>query len=93
MKATMKTFKSWIDEKVAAYKKAAAEKKNRAIARESERAVQVREFDGSVYICLNDIPVIKGEYVSGDIVSAVKCVRQAWIQWKEKGTSHGAAGD
>lgn len=93
MQRKIQTLKSWINEKLAAYKKGAAEKRSRAIARESERAVQLREFNGSVYICLNDIPVVKGEYVCGDIVDAVKGVREAWIQWKEREVSHGAGSD
>lgn len=90
MKGKIKTLRFWINERIAACKKSAAERRARAIARESERAVQLREFNGSVYICLNDIPVIKGEHVSGDIVNAVKSVREAWMLWKEREVSHGA---
>lgn len=67
----------------------AAEKRKAMIERESKHAVQVREFDGDIYICLNGVPLIKGDSICGDIVTAVEESREAWMTWREKEAEHG----
>lgn len=67
----------------------AARKRRAMIERESKRAVQLREFGGDIYICLNGVPVVSGEHISGDMVLAVEEARKAWARWREEEAEHG----
>lgn len=67
----------------------AARRRDGMIERESERAVQVREFDGGIYICLDGVPLIDTEHVWGDPAEAVREARKVWKQWRQKEAEHG----
>ena len=61
-----------------------AEQRKRALARESEVVIQVREFNGEVYLCVNNKPIVPADGLSWDLPTALTVARDSWFKWKEK---------
>lgn len=62
---------------------------------EARNAVQVMEFNGELYACVNGIPLFGVGEIKGTLPEAVANARQNYKDWKEeklwerRGTTHG----
>ena len=43
-------------------------------------SIQVREFNGQLYICYKDIPLVRQDHINGDICKVVQECRNSAIQ-------------
>lgn len=89
MKRMIDNMKAWLQKKHEARQKRQAEKRAAAIARESERQVQTREFSGEIYLCVNDVPVMPADGLTWDLPTAVAVAREAYAKWRKKEVDHG----
>lgn len=80
---------AWLRSQRAASLAKAAARRRQMIERESKRAVQVREFEGGIYLCLDGVPLVNTDYMCGDMAEAVKEARIVWAKWREKEAEHG----
>lgn len=55
---------------------------HRQAVKESRRAVQVREFNDEVYICLNGIPMLTEADTKADILMALIAARRNYVFYK-----------
>lgn len=88
MKRILERISNWLKFKRACYKSEQLAKQKRRIALESERALQIREFAGELYISLNGAPIVNCENVIGDMVEALHEARAAYRQWREMEVEH-----
>lgn len=51
---------------------------------EAREAVQVMEFNGELYACVNGIPLFGVDDIKGTLPEAVAHARQNYKDWKEK---------
>lgn len=65
-----------------------------ALDAEARNAVQVMEFNGELYACVNGIPLFGVGEINGTLPEAVAKARQNYKDWKEeklwerRGTTH-----
>ena len=80
----IESMKLWLESWTAARKEKTAEKRKTALARESEVVIQAREFNGEVYLCVNNEPIVPADGLSWDLPTALTVARDSWFKWKEK---------
>ena len=51
---------------------------------EARKAVQVMEFNGELYACVNDVPLFGVGDIKGTLPEAVAKARQNYKDWKEE---------
>ena len=83
------SMKAWLQEQREARRKSQAEQRAAAIARESEKRVQAREFSGEIFLCVNDVPVMPADGLTWDLPTAVTVAREAYAKWRTKEADHG----
>ena len=70
MKTNIKNpFKTWTEN----YEK---NRRKEAIA-QVNRCVQLREFEGKIWICYNNVPIVEQEQLKMDICDTIKDAREA----------------
>ena len=70
MKTNIKNpFKTWAEN----YEK---NRRKEAIA-QVNRCVQLREFEGKIWICYNNVPIVEQEQLKMDICDTIKDAREA----------------
>ncbi len=52
-----------------------------AMVRESAHRVQIREFDGEMYLALDNVPVLPADGIAWDLPTAVAVSREAWVKY------------
>ena len=80
----LEKIKLWLSAKRKAHRERKAAQKAAALVRESEERIQAREFNGEVYLCYNNVPLVPADGLSWDIPTALVVAREAWLKWKEK---------
>lgn len=45
-------------------------------------AVQVKEYRGKLYLAVNDVPVLDGNYIDGFIPTALNKAREAYVSYR-----------
>lgn len=85
----MEKMKQWLRGMCESRRVKAAQLRHLALVRESESAVQAREFCGEVYLCVNDEPIIPADGLTWDLPTALVIARESWLKWKEKEASYG----
>ena len=68
----LEKIKLWLRAERKARRERKAAEKSAALERESKERVQAREFNGEVYLCYNNVPLVP-------VVA-----RESWLKWKEK---------
>lgn len=51
---------------------------------EAREAVQVMEFNGELYVCVNGVPLFGVDDIKGELTEAVANGRQNYKDWKEE---------
>ena len=54
----LEDIKAWLSAKREARRKKQAALRAAALVRESEERIQAREFNGEVYLCYNNVPLV-----------------------------------
>ena len=80
----LEDIKAWLSAKREARRKKQAALRAAALVRESEERIQAREFNGEVYLCYNNVPLVPADGLSWDIPTALVVARESWLKWKEK---------
>ena len=79
----LEDIKAWLSAKREARRKKAA-LRAAALVRESEERIQAREFNGEVYLCYNNVPLVPDDGLAWDIPTTLAVARESWLKWKEK---------
>ena len=77
-------IKMWLSAERKARRERKAAQKAAALERESKERVQAREFNGEVYLCYNNVPLVPADGLSWDIPTALAVARESWLKWKDK---------
>lgn len=77
-------IKMWLSAERKARRERKAAQKVAALERESKERVQAREFNGEVYLCYNNVPLVPADGLSWDIPTALAVARESWLKWKDK---------
>lgn len=80
----LEDIKAWLSAKREARRKKQAALRAAALVRESEERIQAREFNGEVYLCYNNVPLVPDDGLVWDVPTALVVAREAWLKWKEK---------
>ena len=66
-----------------------AERRSKELMQEANDLLQVREFDGRLFVCYDDIPIIDPCLLKEDLTVAVEAARKTYIDYrKSKGQWH-----
>ena len=84
----LEDIKAWLSAKREARRKKQAALRAAALVRESEERVQAREFNGEVYVCYNNVPLVPADGLTWEVPTALAVAREAWLKWKEKEAEH-----
>ena len=52
------------------------------VHQEAREVVQVMEFDGKLYACMNGVPMFESDDLKESLPSAVENARTAYVVWK-----------
>lgn len=77
-------IKMWLSAKRDARRARKAAEKAAALERESKERIQAREFNGEVYLCYNNVPLVPDDGLAWDIPTTLAVARESWLKWKEK---------
>lgn len=80
----LEKIKLWLSAKRKAHRERKAAQKAAALVRESEERIQAREFNGEVYLCYNNVPLVPDDGLAWDIPTTLAVARESWLKWKEK---------
>lgn len=80
----LEDIKAWLSAKREARRKKQAALRDAALVRESEERIQAREFNGEVYLCYNNVPLVPDDGLAWDIPTTLALARESWLKWKEK---------
>ena len=80
----LEDIKAWLSAKREARRKKQAARRAAALVRESEERIQAREFNGEVYLCYNNVPLVPDDGLAWDIPTTLAVARESWLKWKEK---------
>nr|DAP36099.1 MAG TPA: hypothetical protein [Caudoviricetes sp.] len=80
----LEDIKAWLSAKREARRKKQAALRAAALVRESEERIQAREFNGEVYLCYNNVPLVPDDGLVWDIPTTLAVARESWLKWKEK---------
>ena len=80
----LEDIKAWLSAKREARRKKQAALRAAALVRESEERIQAREFNGEVYLCYNNVPLVPDDGMAWDIPTTLAVARESWLKWKEK---------
>ena len=84
----LEDIKAWLSAKREARRKKQAALRAAALVRESEERIQAREFNGEVYLCYNNVPLVPDDGLAWDIPTTLAVARESWLKWKEKETAY-----
>ena len=80
----LEDIKAWLSAKREARRKKQAALRAAALVRESDERIQAREFNGEVYLCYNNVPLVPDDGLAWDIPTTLAVARESWLKWKEK---------
>lgn len=49
-----------------------------------ETDLQLREFDGEIYIAYNDVPIVKSKLLTKDVVTALSASRETLTMYRQR---------
>lgn len=78
----LEDIKAWLSAKREARRKKQAALRAAALVRESEERIQAREFNGEVYLCYNNVPLVPDDGLAWDIPTTLAVARESWLKWK-----------
>lgn len=81
IKAWIRARREWLEKQ--------AEWRSKELMQEANDLLQVREFDGRLFVCYDDIPIIDTCLLKEDLTVAVEAARKTYIDYrKSKGQWH-----
>lgn len=86
---TMNDLKQWLHGVNERRRARNAQLRHAALVRESETAVQAREFSGEVYLCVGNEPILPADGLTWDLPTSLAIARASWVKWKEKEALYG----
>jgi len=81
MKQIFEQLRTWLTTQ----KKLAKAKKQAVLKEQSDDIVQIREFNGSVYLSYMNVPLVKTDTLKTSIPETLAAVREVFVKYKEKG--------
>ncbi len=72
----MKTMSAWLAKTSASRKARLQARKEKEMEEEVQRRIQVREFAGDLYVCMDNIPMLSPGDLKGGMATAVNQARQ-----------------
>ena len=80
----MKRVTAWLAEQWQLRREKRQMDRHAAMVRASRRTVQVREFCGETYLCVNNVPLVPVEAMEWDLPTVLEVARSAWVKWRRE---------
>ncbi len=61
----------------------------RRMMADARRAVQVREFYGEVFVCMDGVPVVPADGLKWDLPTVLDVAREAYIKYRKEECAYG----
>lgn len=78
-------IRDWWNLKMWNRKKARRAKRARRADEQAQHRVQAREFDGYLYLCFDNVPLLAADRLSDDLAEAVNAARMAVADYLLRG--------
>lgn len=62
----------------------AERKAARLLEQRANKEVQIREYNGRLWLCYRDMPLVENDWVQGDLAELAVKARRAWFEFKSK---------
>lgn len=83
MKIIMR-IREWLQVQREERRKRSADKRVKALEREAQRMVQVKEFGSVVYVSYDGVPLVDINGLVDDVPEVLNDIRATYVEWKEK---------
>ncbi len=81
----MKRLKEIFENMAANHRRSRQERRRRTLERMAREAIQVRDHNGKLYVCLDGVPVLSADEANGDLLDMVRAMRVNYVVWHEEG--------
>ena len=85
MKSLWAGVKGWWCNMVARSKERRAQRRHKYLVEESRRRLQVRMWDGEIYFCVDDVPLLHESDMDYCLADYVELARETWVSYHEGG--------
>lgn len=89
MKKIIKVISIWLKNTRAEFLRRQVLKHTKEVKREATHRLQIREFDGGLYLCIDDIPLLKEIEVREALPNALLAARRHYKEYKQSVWSDG----
>ncbi len=89
MKKIIKVISTWLKNTRAEFLRRQVLKHTKEVKREATHRLQIREFDGGLYLCIDDIPLLKEIEVKEALPNALLAARRHYKEYKRSVWSDG----
>lgn len=72
---------AWLRTRQEQRRKRMAERHNEELKQEAERVLQVREFDGRLFVCYNEVPLLTTCLLKEDLPLVVEAARIMYVEY------------
>ena len=79
----MKAISQALKKVIAKVREESEASEERHLRKEANRRIQVREFDGELYVSIDNLPIIATAGGKADMVKTVSMVRDIYIRYKQ----------
>lgn len=84
IKRTVSEICEWLKAMRERSRERRAEKRVKALEREAQRMVQVKEFGSVVYVSYDGVPLVDINGLVDDVPEVLNDIRATYVEWKEK---------
>lgn len=77
--------KGWCKKMIARSKERRAQRRHKCLVEESCRRLQVRMWNGEIYFCVDDVPLLHESDMDYCLVDYVELARETWVSYHEGG--------
>ncbi len=84
MKKMIERMKECLRENRQVRREKKAKQRHGSLVRESEVVVQAREFEGEMFLCVDNEPIVPTDGLAWDLPTALAVARESWVRWRER---------
>lgn len=88
MKEMMKTIGAWLAKNAAARKTRHAAQRERMLEEDAKRRIQVREYEGELFVCFDDQPLMWESDLRMDMAETLKHAREIYVCYHTSKDEH-----
>ena len=81
----MKRLKDIFEGMMARSERSRQERRRKTLERMAREAIQVRDHNGKLYVCVGGAPLLSIDEVNADLLDMVRAMRVNYVLWHEEG--------